>query len=251
MGQLLNYMPFLGQGLNMGSSLIGSMLTNRANKKMADEAYKREINMWRMNNTYNSPSSQMARFKQAGLNPNLIYGQGSAGNSASIPHYTAPRQEYNLGQVDLGEATGKYIDVKVRGQQLVNMQEQNRSLVLDNERKSISNSILRNWGEKQAQENWRRTGAQADVSLSDFVLKGNQQDIFNSTRDERIEGEKSRWLNEGLKGLNYSATYQNLLQDNSLKALVGEQKKKDIEFLNYGGKYAQPLIQFLRLLLGR
>lgn len=39
---------------------------------------------WKMQNEYNSPQAQMARFKSAGLNPNLIYGQGSSGNSAAV-----------------------------------------------------------------------------------------------------------------------------------------------------------------------
>lgn len=48
-------------------------------EKMAIDAFNREA-------AYNSPAAQMARFKEAGLNPNLIYGQGNSGNvSASTP----------------------------------------------------------------------------------------------------------------------------------------------------------------------
>lgn len=38
-------------------------------------------------NAYNTPASQMARFQAAGLNPNLIYGQGSPGNQSSPLSY--------------------------------------------------------------------------------------------------------------------------------------------------------------------
>lgn len=51
-------------------------------EKMAIDAFEREAN-------YNSPAAQMARYEEAGLNPNLIYGQGTPGNvSASAPSAT-------------------------------------------------------------------------------------------------------------------------------------------------------------------
>lgn len=48
------------------------------------------LQMWKLNNEYNSPQAQMERFKAAGLNPNLIYGQGSNGNSSSPPIMGTP-----------------------------------------------------------------------------------------------------------------------------------------------------------------
>lgn len=41
--------------------------------KQQEQAYNFEL--WKANNEYNSPSAQMARYQDAGLNPNLIYGQ--------------------------------------------------------------------------------------------------------------------------------------------------------------------------------
>lgn len=43
---------------------------------------------WKQQAEYNTPANQMARYRQAGLNPNLIYGEGqaaSAGNMSSAP----------------------------------------------------------------------------------------------------------------------------------------------------------------------
>ena len=52
-------------------------------------------------NNYNSPYMQMQRLVAAGLNPNLIYGQVSAGNQSVIPDarvasYNAPRSARHL-----------------------------------------------------------------------------------------------------------------------------------------------------------
>ena len=46
------------------------------------------LEMWHLQNAYNSPQAQMQRFKEAGLNPHLIYGKGSPGNAGSL---AAPR----------------------------------------------------------------------------------------------------------------------------------------------------------------
>lgn len=76
----------------LGSAVIGGIIQNnnidrqieaqqlendkarRYNEKMLDKQNRFSVDMWRMNNDYNSPSAQMSRLKAAGLNPNLAYG---------------------------------------------------------------------------------------------------------------------------------------------------------------------------------
>lgn len=41
-------------------------------------------------NAYNTPAAQMQRFKDAGLNPNLVYTQGTAGNQGSPAEFITP-----------------------------------------------------------------------------------------------------------------------------------------------------------------
>lgn len=66
--------------------------TNKANERLADKNNQFNYEMWALNNEYNSPSSQIARFKEAGLNPALIYGSsGNAGNSSSPVSGTVAR----------------------------------------------------------------------------------------------------------------------------------------------------------------
>lgn len=48
--------------------------------KQQEQAYNLEL--WNLQNEYNSPAAQMKRYQDAGLNPNLIYGQS---NEASAP----------------------------------------------------------------------------------------------------------------------------------------------------------------------
>lgn len=70
--------------VGIGESTLNPLfqhLTNVKNRKFAREMYKTQrqdaLSDWEMQNAYNSPAAQMARFKDAGLNPHLIYGQGN------------------------------------------------------------------------------------------------------------------------------------------------------------------------------
>ena len=56
--------------------------------------YQNDYNYWswQQQNDYNSPVAQMQRFKEAGLNPNLIYKQGDNGNSSSMQGAASPQQ---------------------------------------------------------------------------------------------------------------------------------------------------------------
>lgn len=54
-------------------------------------------------NEYNTPTMQMQRFKEAGLNPHLIYGQGTSGNT-TMP--TAPDKKFAEAKGTVGTAQG-------------------------------------------------------------------------------------------------------------------------------------------------
>lgn len=101
----MGIMDILGAGLGAVSS-IGSMIgQNRAirqqiNAQREENQKNREYNLmlartqnqwnieqWQRENDYNSPTAQMSRFRAAGLNPNLVYGQMS--NGASSPTLTS------------------------------------------------------------------------------------------------------------------------------------------------------------------
>lgn len=88
-------MPFpipLAVGLaGLAGSAISAWGQRRTNQANVDNAIQQQqmaqnwnLEQWHRQNQYNTPKAQMERFKQAGLNPNLIYGQGSPGNAAQV-----------------------------------------------------------------------------------------------------------------------------------------------------------------------
>lgn len=83
-----------GGALGAASSLKGVREANKANMELAQYSYQTNLEQWHRENAYNSPTAQMARLKEAGLNPNLVYGNGNAITKAgSSPEMKAPHLE--------------------------------------------------------------------------------------------------------------------------------------------------------------
>ena len=87
----------LGLGSSIISSAFGSLFGDNSAKKqfkyqqqLNREAFQHDVDMWNRQNAYNTPSAQMERLQAAGLNPNLVYGNGGATNTANnAPTYNA------------------------------------------------------------------------------------------------------------------------------------------------------------------
>lgn len=113
--------PLAMLGVSAGQSLVQggiNALTARGDRR-------HQLKMWELNNAYNHPSEQMARLRKAGLNPNLMYGQGNVGNSASPPK--TPNTE--APKVDALGAILASQDLRMKEAQTDNLREQNNLLV--------------------------------------------------------------------------------------------------------------------------
>ena len=71
--------------------------TIQANWDLANLKYRKDLEQWYRENAYNAPDEQMRRLRNAGLNPNLVYGTGTVtGNTTtSGPRFDRPDVEYN------------------------------------------------------------------------------------------------------------------------------------------------------------
>lgn len=121
--------PLIGGALIAGgSSLVGNLLSNSANAKAAEEAGKAARDLWREQAAYNTPANQVARLRAAGLNPNLIYGNGSAstGNISTLPQVF--KKEYSYDFAKAIDKAAVYMQMKNLDEQNKNLQEQNYNL---------------------------------------------------------------------------------------------------------------------------
>lgn len=65
------------------------------NQSLMRDQFSNNVEMWNMQNAYNTPSEQMKRMRDAGLNPALMYGGkggGMAGNAPNQPAAVKPLQ---------------------------------------------------------------------------------------------------------------------------------------------------------------
>lgn len=79
----------LGSGLNAKRSWKyakkAMALQNQYNIEAAQRSFDYSLKACQMENEYNTPANQMARYKDAGLNPNLIYGSSNTGGTLNAP----------------------------------------------------------------------------------------------------------------------------------------------------------------------
>lgn len=114
---------------------------NRANRELADYQYSKDTEMWNKGNLYNAPGAQMERLKAAGLNPNLVYGNGVTGNSASqLPKYQAPQVSYqgNKNPVNFPETIAMHQQLQMQAANIDNVKAQTKAT----EQKAANDAIL-------------------------------------------------------------------------------------------------------------
>lgn len=94
-----------GSMVSGAMGLIGSALQYKYNSKLQEKQNQFNLDMWNLQNEYNSPQAQMKRFEEAGLNPALIYSQGNPGNATSAPVQGVPEApEISRDMKELGQA---------------------------------------------------------------------------------------------------------------------------------------------------
>lgn len=76
--------------INGAFGLVGKGIDWSLTKDQQELQNQYNLEMWNLNNEYNTPQNQMRRFEEAGLNPGLIYGQINPGNSNAAPQKGAP-----------------------------------------------------------------------------------------------------------------------------------------------------------------
>lgn len=163
-----------GQLINWGSQ--GSM--NKKTRKWNEEMYEKQranaLSDWNMQNAYNSPAAQMARYKAAGLNPNLIYGQSNTSDVVRNADY----KSYNptAPQVDLGQVTSSYFNTR---QSQIQMDLVRKQIELaDYDLKFTKPAAIAKMGAETANKEWK---TYFDQSLAD-ITKESKQASLEQTR---------------------------------------------------------------------
>lgn len=101
--------------------------TREWNEKMYAQQRQDSLSDWRMQNEYNSPTAQMQRFRDAGLNPNLIYGQTNEAatvRTTDVKPWNPKAPEYGLDK-----AVDTYFNTQMKEAQINNLKAQNDNIL--------------------------------------------------------------------------------------------------------------------------
>ena len=119
----------LGQGINAYSVSQTNQSQQNYNTRMYNTQRQDSLSDWYRMNEYNSPEAQMRRLRQAGLNPNLVYGQGAVANSSQPIRSSSPGnyspQPIRVDLSAIGDSINMYQDITTRKLQNSNLQKQN------------------------------------------------------------------------------------------------------------------------------
>lgn len=116
----------IGQNKIVNKQIAAQREENRLNRfynqMLARQQNQWNLEQWNRENAYNSPLSQMYRLRQAGLNPDLMYGQGTTGNSAGSPEMTsgAPSEPQDMSAMLSKRSFGQTM------QQILDKEQQRR-----------------------------------------------------------------------------------------------------------------------------
>lgn len=204
-----------------GASLYGTWQNNRNIDKQLqaqkeENAKNRKYNLklaelqntwnrqqWQMENAYNSPAAQMERMKQAGLNPDMMYGGGLEGNlSAASPEMTSGVGSSPMSWSALGSK--KTIgDTILQAKQLEMMDAQVKNVEADTRNKGIEGDIL------ESDAKFRDAMNQGQLDLTYTQIRGIDSNI--QLNDEQISKIRAEVKNLDQQCENLKKTYD-LLQ---------------------------------------
>lgn len=212
-------------GLGAITGLIGNNQTNKANIRLqreqqafnaqqAKQANEWNMQQWQRENEYNAPAQQMARLEAAGLNPNLMYGQGNTGTAskltAEVPQGVAPAKVSN----SLAYLSNAVIPIISMYQDLQNKSAQHtvqlkQAQLMDEE---IAGKSLENIG-KQAQNQILYANANQLAMTADYRFETSKyqlQSLQEKLRQQQLNNailnktspfliEKANWITRDVK----------------------------------------------------
>lgn len=212
-------------GLSAVTGLIGQNQTNKTNIRLqreqnewnaqqAAKANQWNLEQWQREAEYNSAKAQMQRLEEAGLNPNLMYGQGSPGTAGQVRSEVAasvsPAQVRSPLQTlssTIIPAISMYQDLQNKNAQLTVQQKQ--AQLMDAE---IQGKALENIG-KQAKNEILYANASHLAMTSDYRFKTKKyqtEALQEKLRQQRLNNailektspdliEKAHWVTRDVK----------------------------------------------------
>lgn len=172
-----------GRVLSGALGFLGARERNRAQERVNQDNIRLSWDMWHAANEYNSPQNQMARFKAAGLNPNLIYGQMS---NVPPPAYVKAEAANSSGFDSIADAIKDYEGMQLQREGMEHqMKVADANVALAKERNDLQAKAF-----QSSEENFAKEFAERS-RLRDLEAKKYEAEIaYTNARTNEIEHPK-------------------------------------------------------------
>jgi hypothetical protein len=260
-------LPAIGSAV---ASTLPTLFTNKQQQNAAQRSYdiqrRDSLADWKMQNEYNSPQMQMQRFKEAGLNPNLIYKQTNEAAPVRSTNFDTPK--LNVPTPDLsmiGSVMNQSADTKVKEAQANNLTKQNTVIEQDAllRQAQVAGEIarttantdanrraneLQTFSLQAAEQNLRKTDVDISKTKLDMLL-GFRSDWRQTVANSKsLEEANARITSMAIQNAKTSAERKNIIQFTENLKKEGILKQLDIDLRRLG---IMPSDNIAARLLGR
>lgn len=182
-------------GTNQIGSIISTAMANDANERMQHEQNKWNLEQWNRNNAYNSPAAQMQRFKAAGLNPDLMYQQGTPGLSSSPAQGSnpIPKQPFQM-QLDplmLAQLKNIEADTNLKNSDANQKDALTEGINYDNITKKAAAAYQEEWLETWNGYDKKKKREMFNNMLSTCYIQ--EENALESAKNGKFQNEEDYW----------------------------------------------------------
>ncbi len=265
---IIPFLPAIASAIGTGAGFLGSRKNAKRQSQQNQDDRKHERGMYDLQrqhakddfakqNSYNSPQEQMNRLRQAGLNPNLVYGKGAANTADAVRSTSSSASSKQAPQVDYSKLGSSAADAFTAAQ--TNAQTRNINASTDNlyEQNNLiqKEAILKSATTAKTIGETATTKFQLEQSkqLKDAVInKANLENIStfentNYTMEKNArERETARVTNNNTKTQTQSIK-QNLKSNHSINASTAQIKKAEAHLRSLGINPSDP--SWMRILI--
>jgi hypothetical protein len=192
----------IGTGASAGGGILAGHFNRKLQRETNDRIISSDWERWsrermnavddrNFNNEYNHPKQQMQRLKEAGLSPQLVYGNGQVANTSDAPanasgmspNIQSPKFNENL----VSDVIGQYFNLSQTMAQTDNLKAQAAVINTENLLKQAQVTNLNTQSELGKYDlGFRKATAQANIKHLDLTNDKLQADINYTLNSQQL-----------------------------------------------------------------
>lgn len=174
-----NRSKLIQAGGGIASSLINVIGQSYINSQNIEEQRRAQAvaqQNWREQQEYNSPRNQVARIEKAGLNPDMLYGQSSAGVAGNAP---TPAQSINPPVLN---------PIQLDPMLVANIYKNIAEIGVDQSQEDLNNSMSEYYQTKEKTEE----EISKQEKIQTYIQEASQDYVISQIQDQSITAYKNR-----------------------------------------------------------